>query len=179
MRKLVLSLLLLSSSLHAAPLDVRGKPEVQELERSGVKGLHARFYVHAPADVVLHTLWDVTRFKSIFPDIKTLDVIARQSDGAIDVAFTIDAVLTTTHYTLHRVLDVEHQRIQWQRIAGDVRFIEGGWTVSATSEPDVVAVDYESFVDVGGFVPTSIVRSIARGKVDAMADRVRAACVKP
>jgi ribosome-associated toxin RatA of RatAB toxin-antitoxin module len=178
-RKLAFMLLLLSSSLHAAPLDVHAKPEVQELELKGVKGLHGRFYVRAPAALVLHTLWDVTRFKSIFPDIKTLDVVARQSDVAIDVAFTIDAVLTTTHYTLHRVLDVEHQRISWQRIAGDVRFIEGSWTVSATSEPDVVAVDYESFVEVGGFVPTSIVRSIARGKVDAMADRVRAACSKP
>jgi ribosome-associated toxin RatA of RatAB toxin-antitoxin module len=152
---------------------------VDELEVDGVKGLRARFRVKAPADVVLQTLWDVHRFREIFPDIHALDVLAESSDDAhahVDARFTVDAVLATVHYTLRRELDRASRSVQWKNIDGDLKYVRGSWTVAPVDgdagQCDVV---YTSFVDVGTFVPTGMVRDIAMSKLEQMATRVRAA----
>jgi ribosome-associated toxin RatA of RatAB toxin-antitoxin module len=148
---------------------------VEELEVDGVKGLRARFRVKAPADVVLQTLWDVHRFREIFPDIHALDVLA-EKEGEIDARFTVDAVLATVHYTLRRNLDRVARTVKWKNIDGDLKYVRGSWTVSPVdgdaAQSDVI---YTSFVDVGAFVPTSMVRGIAMSKLEQMATRVRSA----
>lgn len=173
-------------------------PVVEALEApDGVKGLRAVFDIPVAAEVdierdvdaCLETLWDVRRFRTIFPDVKSLDVLAPAAEKVptatqLDVKFTVDAVLQTTTYTLRRTIDRSARKIEWQRIAGDVPTIRGSWAVTAVSAQDhsaapVVRVTYTSFVDVGYFVPTGMVRDIAMGKVNEMATRVRVACTPP
>lgn len=139
------------------------------------KGLRATFLVDAPPDVVLETLWDVRRFRQIFPDIERLEVLAEQP-GFIDVRFTVDAVLAKARYTLHREIDRSARTVRWMSISGDVKHIEGSWQVTATDDPMTSRVSYTSFVDVGYAVPSGLVRDTALNKVDQMAVRVRAAC---
>ncbi len=172
-------------------------PVVEPLEApDGVKGLRAVFDIPAASvssdgdtDACLETLWDVRRFRTIFPDVKSLEVLAPALDKVptatqLDVKFTVDAVLQTTTYTLRRTIDRTARKIEWQRIAGDVPTIRGSWAVTTVSPKDhsaqpVVRVTYTSFVDVGYFVPTGMVRDVAMGKVNEMAKRVRSACTPP
>jgi ribosome-associated toxin RatA of RatAB toxin-antitoxin module len=168
-------------------------PTVEALEApDGVKGLRAVFDVvgaGVDADACIETLWDVRRFRTIFPDVKSLEVQSPAPDKVptatqLDVKFTVDAVLQTTTYTLRRTFDRAARKIEWHRIAGDVPTIRGSWSVMPVSSKDpsapaVVRVTYTSFVDVGYFVPTGMVRDIAMGKVNEMAGRVRAACAPP
>lgn len=146
--------------------------------KAGIKGLRASFYVAAPRERVLQTLWDVDRFLEIFPDIQSLDVLARRKSG-VDAKFTVDAVLAKVSYTLRRELDVEKGLISWHEIGGDLRAVRGSWRVEKTEIEGVTKVTYASFVDVGRFVPEAMVRDLAIGKVTEMAERVRAACAKP
>jgi len=63
-------------------------PTVEPLTApDGTRGLRAIFLVHAPPDVVLETLWDVRRFRQIFPDIEALEVVA-EGPGFVDARFT-------------------------------------------------------------------------------------------
>lgn len=151
-------------------------PAVKELSRDGVKGLSATFRVDAPPDHVLAVLWDVDRFRAIFPDIKRLEVLAR-TERSVDARFFVDATLAEVSYTLRRTVDPTKRRIEWRSVAGDVKSIYGSWDVAPDGAGSIVT--YTSFVDVGRFVPTALVRDLALGKVEQMAARVRRACIRP
>ena len=158
-------------AVEALEIDIDGE--------RGVKGLRATFRVAAPPDVVLSTLWDVHRFRSIFPDIKSLDVVGERTDE-VDAKFTVDAVLSTVTYILRRDVDRQARVVAWKNIGGDLKLVRGAWSVSPVAGDDAVSeVVYTSFVDVGTFVPTGMVRDIAMSKVEQMAMRVRTACAKP
>jgi ribosome-associated toxin RatA of RatAB toxin-antitoxin module len=156
-----------------APVSIRE----QELA-NGTKGLEAQFVVNAPPDVVLRTLWDVSKFRSIFPDIESLEVVARRGPDDIDVRFFVDATLKKVTYTLRRTRDGNARTIRWHSIAGDVEHIEGSWRVEPAGGVlgDAMSrVTYRSFVDVGGIVPTGLVRDLATRKVNSMAERIQKA----
>ena len=162
-------------SAQASSTTVPGAVDVVELvDPDGVPGLRARFDVDAPADVVLDLVWDVTRFRSIFPDIKALDVVGRPDDHTVDVRFFVDAVVATPTYTLRRTLDRAARRVAWKSIGGDVKKIAGAWTVTSSTST-TCHVTYESFVDVGVSGVSSVYRSLVVGRVEQMAARVRAA----
>ena len=137
-------------------------------------GVRATFEVDAPADVVLDLLWDVSRFKRIFPDIKELTVLA-QSPTGVDVRFEVDAVVAKPTYTLRRSLDVGRGEISWFNIAGDLKRVVGRWVVRPATNPQRSIVVYESFVDVGIVGISTVYRDIVKGKLDQMATRVRTA----
>lgn len=177
---LLLSLLAQTPGPPAAkPGPVAADPDVEPLlDVDDVKGLKAAFFVAAPPDQVLETLWDVKRFRQIFPDIKSLEVLAERGDSSVDAKFFVDAVFKDVSYTLRRDVDRKARVITWKSIGGDLKVVRGSWMVLPTSDPAVSKVVYTSFVDIGSFVPTGMVRDVAMGKVNQMAARVRAACVK-
>lgn len=163
----------------------RAKPVVERATsteasegKADIKGLRASFYVAAPRDRVLQTLWDVDRFLEIFPDIESLEVLARRERG-VDAKFTVNAVLARVSYTLRRELDEERGLISWREIGGDLAAVRGSWRVEPTAVEGVTKVSYASFVDIGRFVPEAMVRDLAMDKVAEMAERVRKASAQP
>jgi ribosome-associated toxin RatA of RatAB toxin-antitoxin module len=168
-----LSILLLAQSPPSP--EATGAVEVVELsDGDGVPGLRATFVVDAAADVVLDLLWDVTRFRTIFPDIEALTVLARPDDDTVDVRFFVDAVVATPTYTLRRSIDRGGRRVSWVNIGGDLKKIVGSWSVSPAG-PARSRVVYESFVDVGVAGVSGMYRSLVLGRVDQMVARVQAA----
>jgi ribosome-associated toxin RatA of RatAB toxin-antitoxin module len=156
----------------------RAVPVVEELaDPDGTPGLRAVFDVDAAADLVLDLLWDVRRFKAIFPDIHSLEVVGRPDDATVDVRFVVDAVVAQPTYTLRRSVDRAARVVRWRNIAGDLDRVVGRWHVVPV-DATRCRVTYESFVDVGVVGVSGMYRSIVRGKVDQMADRVRAAAAK-
>ena len=158
-----------------APVIVPMKSRVKTEGTKGIPGLHATFEIKAPRDQVLETLWNIDRFQEIFPDIKKLTVKERGED-MVRAEFHVDAVLKKISYTLHRTVDRKKGDIVWREAGGDLEKIRGAWRVRPTRDEGVTRVTYESFVEVGGFVPTGLYRDLAMRKVTEMAARVRAAC---
>lgn len=172
-------------ALGAAPLDgalqiaSTASPEVErqtaprgEAATTTIKGLRARFLVHAPRERVLATLWEIERFQEIFPDFRHVEVIGR-GPNRVDARFVVEIPLATVTYDLRRELDLEGGHIRWQEIGGDLRAVRGAWRVEPTAHPDLVRVTYESYVDVGRFVPEALVRDLAIAKIGEVATRVR------
>lgn len=145
-------------------------------DKDGTPGVAATFDVEAPADVVLDLLWDVSRFRRIFPDIKSLEVV-KDAPPVIDVRFDVDAVIASPTYTLRRTLDVEAGEIRWVSIAGDLKRIAGRWIVRPAGARRSVVV-YESFVDVGVPGLSSVYRDLVKARLDQMAGRVRKAAAE-
>ncbi len=140
----------------------------------GTPGVVVTFDVDAPAPAVLEELlWDVSRFRQIFPDIKAVTVVGG-SGSRLDVRFDVDAVIATPTYTLRRTLDVAAREIRWHSIDGDVKHIAGRWQVEPRG-PDRCRVRYESFVDVGVPGLSVVYRDVVVKKLDQMVARVRQA----
>ena len=172
---MVLALLALLAAVDPG-VALTAAPVVEPLTApDDTKGLRATFLVSAPPDLVLETLWDVKRFRQIFPDIEALEVLAERP-GSVDARFTVDAVLAKVSYTLRRDVDRGARSVRWTAIDGDLKSVHGSWQVASTEDPLVSRVTYTSFVDVGYAVPSGLVRDTALKKVDQMVGRVRAAC---
>jgi hypothetical protein len=60
-------------------------------------------------------------------------------------------------------------------VEGDLRDIIGSWTLHQQGESQCRVV-YESFVDASVLVPTSVIRKVAKAKLNEMVGRVRQAC---
>ena len=164
--------MLLAALLGALALSTSSAPTIVPLsDADGTPGVSATFEVEAPRDVVVDLLWDVSRFRRIFPDIKSLAVV-RDAHPVVDVRFDVDAVIASPTYTLRRTLDVAAGEIRWVSIAGDVKRIAGRWIVRAVDERRS-RVTYESFVDVGVPGLSSVYRDLVKAKLDQMAGRVR------
>ncbi len=163
-----------SPSPLPSPVAADGVDVVELADADGVPGLRATFVVDAPADVVLDLLWAGARFRSIFPDIKALDVVARPDDRTVDVRFFVDAVVATPTYTLRRSLDRGRRRVAWVSVGGDLKKIVGAWTVAPLSAGRSRVI-YESYVDVGVVGVSSVYRSLVVGRVEQMAARVQRA----
>lgn len=164
--------MLLAVLLGALALSTSSAPTIVPLsDADGTPGVSATFEVDAPRDVVVDLLWDVSRFRRIFPDIKSLAVV-RDAHPVVDVRFDVDAVIASPTYTLRRTLDVAAGEIRWVSIAGDVKRIAGRWIVRAVDERRS-RVTYESFVDVGVPGLSGVYRDLVKAKLDQMAGRVR------
>jgi ribosome-associated toxin RatA of RatAB toxin-antitoxin module len=158
--------------LSVLALAMSTPPEIVPLsDADGTPGVAATFDVEAPRDVVVDLLWDVSRFRRIFPDIKSLQVV-RDAHPVVDVRFDVDAVIASPTYTLRRTLDVPAGEIRWVSIGGDVKRIAGRWIVRHVDERRC-RVTYESFVDVGVPGLSGVYRDLVKAKLDQMAGRVR------
>lgn len=167
----MLSLVVLSALAVAAPV-ITPLTGVDD-----TPGVRCAFDVDAPAAVVLDLLWDVSRFKRVFPDIKELTVEGTPTPTQLDVRFAVDAVVASPTYTLRRTLDVNAGDIRWKNIAGDLPVVVGRWHVTPRKDGGS-DVAYESFVDVGVPGVSTIYRNIVLSKLHQMVERVRTAAAQ-
>lgn len=154
-------------------------PVIDEVvDKEGVPGVRAQFDVDADPDLLLQMLWDVSKFKLIFPDIKELVVDERPDDRTVVVTFGIDAVVANVTYTLRRVIDREGRSIAWVSTKGDLKKIVGHWIIQP-KDGGGSRVTYQSVVDVGAMPgATTIYRSVVMGKMTEIVGRVQKAAEK-
>ena len=174
MFSVVVCALLLSPSLPAVAPPVIAAVR----DKDDVPGVNAVFDVDAAPDDLLQMLWDVSKFREIFPDIKELVVESQPDERTVVVRFGIDAVVTKVGYTLRREIDRDARTIRWVSVAGDLKKIVGFWKIEAGAAGGS-HVTYQSIVDVG-WVPgaASAYRSIVLSKMDEVVGRVRTAAAK-
>ena len=174
---LIVGALLASGPAMAGSVDwdtlFAGQVVVEAVQHpDGFSGLRASFTVTAPRERIWAVLTDYTSFREIFPDIQKMHVLAQDQHGA-QVEYWVNAVVTKYHYVLHRRYDEPGRRLTWTQIAGDLKRIEGGWEIRDTPRPDVYMLIYESYVDIGGVIPTALVRLEAARKTRQMSERLR------
>jgi ribosome-associated toxin RatA of RatAB toxin-antitoxin module len=139
---------------------------------SGMPGLRASFIVTASRETIWDVLTDYTNYRKIFDGIDKMAVIEQDDKGAT-LEFWIDAVVIELHYVLRRKYVIEGEELSWKRLSGDLEEITGRWLIQNTNKNNVYIIVFESYVDVGNFIITSIARFIAVRKAKSMAQKLR------
>ncbi len=148
-------------------------PKIREVDNEeGTKGVDVSFYVLVPPDPLLGILWNPKYLQRLFPDIRQISVLADHGTS-LELSYRVDAVLKEVGYVLRRTRDDSTRTISWREIAGDLRRVRGHWRVTPSGLEAMSLVHYATFVDVGRFVPTALVRNLAMRKIDEMVTRVR------
>jgi hypothetical protein len=151
----------------------QGEVHVEALEHeAGFPGLRASFVVPAARERIWAVLLDYQHFPEIFPGIDKIHVLEHDAQGA-KVAYWVDAMLQKYHYVLYRHYEKPGWRLTWRRLSGDLQRIEGSWEVRETPRRGMHLLVYESYVQVRGMVPTSLVRWGAMQKAREMGRRLR------
>lgn len=141
--------------------------------REGIPGVRAMFVVAASREHIWSVLVDYSNFPRFFKGIKKLRVIEQDVRGA-KVELWTPVAFINFHYILHRRYVEPGRRLTWTQISGDMKRIEGGWEIRDTPRSGVYLLLYESFVEVGGVIPTKLVRRGALSKARKMGKQLRA-----
>jgi ribosome-associated toxin RatA of RatAB toxin-antitoxin module len=140
--------------------------------RESIPGVRLIMAVKASRERIWDVLTDYQHFRSVFKDIEELKVLEQNREGA-QVEFWIDAVIAKYHYILYRHYEKPQWRLTWKRVSGDMKRIEGSWEIHDTSRPGIKLLMYESYVQVGGAIPVSLLRWGAMRKARAMGVHLR------
>ena len=140
---------------------------------NGLKGLQAIFAVRASRKDIWKTLTDYDHFQQIFQDIYKMKVVESGESGAT-IEFWADAVITKLHYELYRKYEVFEHKLSWKKTSGDLKQIEGSWTILDTDDPEIKILVYDSYIKVGMLlVPEWMVRKGAMRKAKTMSEGIR------
>lgn len=125
--------------------------------------------IRAPIEVCFDTLVDFVRYPQWFGVVEAVKVELEDTDAQRwRVAFDLNAVLKTIHYTL----EYEGQRpgrLVWKATAGDLKAIEGVYEL-VELEPGLTEATCTQAIDIGMWVPGIVRRAFERS---AVADSVR------
>lgn len=141
-------------------------------DESNTPGIRASFLIEAGRDKIWSALVDYENFTKIFSGIDQMEVLEDNIGGAI-VEFVITVAFMEFNYTLSREYTRPGYLLTWKRLAGDFKKIQGSWQIIDTHDPKKKLVIYESYVDVGSDILTSVTRFIANQKAKSMALQFR------
>jgi hypothetical protein len=165
-----------SVTVAAEPASDAGPLGEAQLEwrknEQGIEGVRASFLVEATPEILWEVLIDYPRFPELFRNVRKVTVLRELSDGA-EVAFEVDARIRRLRYVLDRRYVDPGRRITWTKLSGDLGAIYGGWTIENGSQIGALRVTYESYVDVGWYVPTLAIRMSIGREVRAMVRALR------
>jgi hypothetical protein len=129
--------------------------------------------VAASRERIWSVLVDYEHFLQIFPALSKLRILSQDAQGA-RIEYWADVAFLSLHYVLYRHYIEPGRRLTWTRVAGDLKRIEGFWEIRDTPRPGVHLLVYESYVQVGGLIPATLVRQSALRKTRDMGERLRA-----
>lgn len=141
--------------------------------RDGVPGVRAMFTVTASRERIWSAFVDYNNFPRFFPGIKDLKVL-EQGEKSATVALYTPVAFMHYRYVLHRRYVEPGRRLTWTRLSGSFKSIDGSWEIRDTPRAGVSLVVYESFVNIGQLVPTTLVQRGALRRARDMGLRLRA-----
>ncbi len=145
-----------------------GNIVIKEAEnKDGVPGLVAAFSVNANLKDIWSVFVDYENFTKVFSNVKRLKVLEQDEEGAV-VEFWVNAVVSDLNYVLYRKYDIPYRKLTWVRKSGDLKLIEGSWEIVDIPNENKKMVIYRSFVEIGIFVPTKLLRWGAMREAEQM-----------
>lgn len=151
-----------SEDLTAADLAkiARGEVVVRRLpsENTTAGRVWAAIAIAAPIATVWEVMLDVEHAPEFVPGLRRARRIERQDTGDI-IEHTVKHSWLLPEVTYRFRADYQPPaRIDFHRIAGDLRAMTGTWTLRATTDGRATIVTYSVYLDPGFFVPQWLVR---------------------
>jgi ribosome-associated toxin RatA of RatAB toxin-antitoxin module len=113
--------------------------------------------IDVTAAEVMAVILDFGAYTQFLPEIVECQVV-RSGEGEWDVRFTVK-VVKRLRYTL-RLRQESPTQIRWHMLDGPFKVNDGGWDLRPLDEGRRVHVSYFIDLQVGMFVPSSIMRTL-------------------
>ena len=168
---MVASMVLALAPVHgraAEPVAVDAHPLEVAVERDGsLLQVRASLRVAAPAATCFAVLADYDRLETFIPDMVSSDVVSPPGQpirlrqvgkaGVGPFQFTLDVTLAVTEHP--------PDRIDFDRVAGNLQQMRGGWVVAGDSTR--CGITYRADIEPAFWVPPLIGPKLMRDQVDA------------
>ena len=123
-----------------------------------------------PADVMAVIL-DFESYPKFLPEIESCELVRSEKDEW-DVRFTVK-VVKRLNYTL-RIQRVSDTEVRWHMLTGVFKSNDGGWDLKHSQDGLRTHASYHIDLQVGMFVPSSIMRSLVDRSLPDTVDRFKA-----
>jgi uncharacterized membrane protein len=129
----------------------------------------AQIMINASADRIYKILTDYQNAGMLFPGLKSCQILEnRGSTKCVAYKVSPSNSLGTYQYQLE-ITETRNRLIEWHRVKGDLRAIDGSWKLEPASHKDRTVVTYSSSIQVGFFMPQALVnRQIRSGMADIL-----------
>ena len=113
--------------------------------------------IEVAPSALMAVITDYDRYPHFLPEIEACNVV-RSADDEWDVAFTLK-VVKRIRYTL-RLRKTGPMQVRWELVEGPFKVNSGGWDLSPIADGKHTRAVYFIELQVGMFVPGSIMRSL-------------------
>ena len=187
MTGLVVALFPLLASAQSAWLE---DPAIQQklaageiVVHMGPDGQHvfAAVTIRAPAEAVWKVITDCEEAPQFMPGMKTCRRLEAATDGSwenIEREYKYSWLMPAAH-DIVRTEYHKPQRIEFQRVSGDFRDQRGAWLLTASADGSATVLEYQFYVDLGFWLPHSLIQRSLRNDLPAAMKAVRARAEGP
>lgn len=159
------SALAFDAPARAEAVLAKGQPFVEVTGGAdGAAVVQAAIDIPAPIETVWATVTDCERAAQMSPNLKSCRVLQRGPQGAWEVReqITKPGILPSMRNVMRAEYD-KPRSIRFRRVDGDLRILEGEWTL--TPRGSGVRVTYESRIATALKVPATLARMALRREV--------------
>jgi uncharacterized membrane protein len=139
------------------------------------KHVAAAVSIRAPAEVVWQVITDCENAPRFMPGMKACRRLEASPDGSwenIEREFKYSWLMPSAH-DIVRTEYHPPERIDFRRLSGDFRDERGAWVLSAAPDPSATVLEYDFYIDLGFWLPHSLVQHSLRSELPAAMKAVR------
>ena len=148
----------------------RGEVIVRSLAVEGTTAgrVLAAVAIAAPAAAVWEVMVDVEHAPAFVPGLRRARVLEREAAHEL-IEHTVKYAVFLPEFTYRYRADYQRPaRIDFQRVSGDLRALQGTWTLRPSADGGGTVVVYSVALDPGFFVPQWLVRQSLRKNLPAV-----------
>ncbi len=141
----------------------------------------AAVIIHAPAAAVWKVITDCEEAPRFMPGMKVCRRLDAAPDGSwenIEREYKYSWLMPAAHDVV-RTEYHKPQRIDFQRVSGDFRDQKGAWLLTASADGAATVLEYQFYVDLGFWLPRSLIQRSLRSDLPAAMKAVRARAEGP
>jgi uncharacterized membrane protein len=137
--------------------------------------------IRAPAEVVWRVITDCEDAPRFMPGMRVCRRLDSAADGSwenIEREYKYSWLMPAAH----DVVRTEYHKpgkIEFQRVSGDFRDQRGAWLLSASPDGTATVLEYQFYVDLGFWLPHSLIQHSLRSDLPAAMKAVRARAEGP
>ncbi len=137
---------------------------VAEEQMHGKTYVVARVLVKAPPEKVFQILSDYEHADKVFPQVKQCKVVTDKGASKLVKHEIAPQGIPATYEYLLEIKESAPHALEWHRISGDFKEVNGYWKLEPADGGRWTNVTYASFVDGGLFIPQILIRR--QSKID-------------
>jgi uncharacterized protein YndB with AHSA1/START domain len=137
--------------------------------------------IHAPAAAVWQVITDCEEAPRFMPGMKVCRRLDAAPDGSwenIEREYKYSWLMPAAHDVV-RTEYHKPQRIDFQRVSGDFRDQKGAWLLTASADGAATVLEYQFYVELGFWLPRSLIQRSLRSDLPAAMKAVRARAEGP